>query len=69
MPDVVIPAKIIKLLEDAEWICVATRGYDGNPSAANKFLLKCYENLLYIVDFVRGKTWRNIKEYQGRLFQ
>ena len=58
-----IPASIIQLLEAAEFLCIATRDARGNPSVANKFLIRCTNDSLYIGDFARGKTWKNLKKY------
>ena len=58
-----IPDRIIRLLENAEFLCIATRDAYGNPCVANKFLIQCRKNTLYISDFAKGKTWRNLKAY------
>ena len=63
MSELKIPSEIIRLLEDADWICLATRDVDGEPNAANKFLLKCEQNTVYLVDFVKGTTWENLKNH------
>ena len=61
MPEGIIPKKIIRLLENAEFLCIATRDGHGNPIVANKFLIRCEGNSLYIGDFAKGKTWHNLK--------
>jgi uncharacterized pyridoxamine 5'-phosphate oxidase family protein len=58
-----IPERIIRLLENAEFLCIATRDKYGNPCVANKFLIQCRKNSLYISDFAKGKTWTNLKAY------
>lgn len=58
-----IPEELKKILENAEWICLATRNHFGDPNAANKFLLKCGKDHVIIVDFIKGKTLDNIKNY------
>ena len=58
-----IPDKIIQLLVNAEFLCVATRNPSGNPCVANKFLIRCMKDSLYIGDFAKGKTWKNLKAH------
>jgi len=68
MPEFVIPEAIIKLLDEADWISLATRDTAGSPNAANKFMLKCEAPCVYLVDFARGKTWQNIKNHERVAF-
>ncbi len=49
------------LLENVEFIDVATSSSMGQPNAAPKFLLKIQDTKLYLVDCVMGTTWDNIK--------
>ena len=63
MDENIIPSRIIRLLENAEFLCVATRDTNGNPHVANKFLIKCEGNCLYIGDYAKGETWRSLKSY------
>ncbi len=58
-----IPQGLKDVLEKADWICIATRNQNGDPNAANKFLLKCEKDCVLIADFVRGKTLDNIRKY------
>ena len=53
--------KISKLLESREFISVATCDFEGRPNAAPKFLLKIENNLIFLIDYVIGRTWQNIK--------
>lgn len=57
-----IPLGIIRLLEEADFMNLATSDRNGQPSAANKFLLKIKGNILYMVDFIKGKTWKNLQD-------
>jgi general stress protein 26 len=56
-----IPEAIVRFLEEADFVSVATSSEEGQPSAANKFLLKVDGDFLYIIDFTKGKTWKNLK--------
>lgn len=44
-----------------EFVYVATANPDGKPNAAPKFLVKVEQNFIYLIDYVSGKTWENIK--------
>lgn len=57
----IIPEKIIWLLKNAEFLCIASLDAKNNPRVANKFLIKCSENSIYFGDFAKGKTYRNLK--------
>ena len=61
MADTLILKEILKLLDEAEFMNLATVDAEGRPSASNKFLLKYEGSALYIIDFVQGKTWKNLK--------
>jgi uncharacterized pyridoxamine 5'-phosphate oxidase family protein len=63
MSDILIPERLKEILENADWICLASRNENGDPNTANKFLLKCEESCVFIVDFVKGKTLENIRNY------
>jgi predicted pyridoxine 5'-phosphate oxidase superfamily flavin-nucleotide-binding protein len=49
------------LLESREFISVASCDLESRPNAAPKFLLKVEASHIYLVDYVIGKTFRNIK--------
>jgi uncharacterized protein len=53
--------KIIELLENREFISVATCDFKGRPNAAPKFFLKFKDNFIYLVDYTIGMTWDNLK--------
>ena len=56
-----IPERIVWLLENAEFLCIATLDKRSMPNAANKFLIKCEGCNLYFGDFSKGKTWKNLR--------
>jgi hypothetical protein len=56
-----ISKNIITLLESKEFISVATCDLENKPNAAPKFLLKVEANYIYLVDYILGKTFRNLK--------
>jgi len=54
-------SKDIKTLIAArEFISVATCDLDGRPNAAPKFLLKVDGDFVYLVDYIIGRTFRNL---------
>ena len=61
--DYTIPQGLKDLLESTDWICVASRNEYGDPNTSNKFLLSCEGTCVYIIDFVKGKTLENIRNY------
>jgi len=52
---------LIALLQKADFVSVGTADEHGQPSVASKFLLKVDGSSLYLVDLVKGKTWRNLQ--------
>jgi predicted pyridoxine 5'-phosphate oxidase superfamily flavin-nucleotide-binding protein len=56
-----ISKAIKELLESREFISVASCDLVARPNAAPKFLLKIEGNYLYLVDYIIGKTFRNLK--------
>ena len=56
-----INKNIIALLESKEFISVATCDLESRPNAAPKFLLKVEANHIYLVDYVIGRTFRNLQ--------
>jgi len=53
--------KINELLKTKEFISVGTCDLKGRPNAAPKFLLKVENNVIYLIDYTRGRTWDNLK--------
>jgi predicted pyridoxine 5'-phosphate oxidase superfamily flavin-nucleotide-binding protein len=49
------------LIESREFISVASCDLEANPNAAPKFLLKVEGNYIYLVDYVIGRTFRNLQ--------
>jgi hypothetical protein len=56
-----LPKKIGELLENREFISVATCDFKGRPNAAPKFFLKFEDSFIYLVDYTIGMTWDNLK--------
>lgn len=56
-----ISKNIIALIESREFISVATCDLESRPNAAPKFLLKVQSNYIYLVDYIIGNTFRNLK--------
>jgi predicted pyridoxine 5'-phosphate oxidase superfamily flavin-nucleotide-binding protein len=57
----VINKNIKTLIESREFISVASCDLEATPNAAPKFLLKVEGNYIYLVDYVIGRTFRNLK--------
>ncbi len=49
------------LIEARGFISVAACDLEARPNAAPKFLLKVESDYIYLVDYVIGKTFRNLK--------
>jgi hypothetical protein len=49
------------LLTKREFITVASTSHDGKPNAAPKFLLKIDDTYIYLVDYIIGRTYTNLK--------
>jgi len=56
----VINKNIKTLIESREFISVATCDLEGRPNAAPKFLLKVDSSHIYLVDYIIGRTFRNL---------
>jgi len=52
--------KVSELLKSREFVSVATCDLQGRPNAAPKFLLKLEHNFIYLVDYIIGRTFRNL---------
>jgi len=64
----IIPVSIRKYLEEEDWIALATSDDKGMPNVANKFMLKCDQDKVFLVDYVKGTTWDNIKKHSNVAF-
>lgn len=53
--------EIFDLLKNREFINVATCDFGHTPNVAPKFLLKAEKECIYLVDYIIGRTWRNLK--------
>ena len=49
------------LLEKREFVSIATCDFSGRPNIAPKFILKTDADSVYLVDYVFGRTWENLK--------
>jgi predicted pyridoxine 5'-phosphate oxidase superfamily flavin-nucleotide-binding protein len=56
-----ITKKINELLQNREFVSVATCAADCRPNVAPKFVLKLEQRFLYLIDYVLGTTYRNIQ--------
>ncbi len=56
-----LKTEVIEFLKTREFVSVATADFNGNPNAAPKFLLKIEGDFIYLVDYIIGRTWENIK--------
>ena len=64
MEEFIIPQQIVALLQEADWVCLATRDSNGEPNAANKFIVRCEPDTVYFADFEKGTTWENIRNHR-----
>lgn len=53
--------KIVKFLNKKEFINIATCDFNGRPNVAPKFLLLIDKDYIYLVDYVIGRVYRDIK--------
>jgi Predicted flavin-nucleotide-binding protein structurally related to pyridoxine 5'-phosphate oxidase len=56
-----ITKKIGEILRKREYISIASCDFKGRPNVAPKFLLKIEDNFIYLVDYVVGRTYENLK--------
>lgn len=57
-----IRQKLDALLKEKEFVYVATTDANRFPNAIPIFLLKMEGNFLYLIDFIFGKTYENLKQ-------
>lgn len=57
-----IPKEIRALLEKNPYVVVATSTLKGKPNAGPKFLLAYDNESLWLVDYVKTRTWKNINK-------
>lgn len=50
-----------ELFAKREFVPVASADFNGRPNVAPKFLLKVEGEFLYLVDYIFGRTWENLK--------
>jgi len=56
-----LPKELIELLNAREFIYCGTCDLHGKPFIAPKFFVKVEGNSIYLVDFVFGRIWENLK--------
>jgi predicted pyridoxine 5'-phosphate oxidase superfamily flavin-nucleotide-binding protein len=56
-----INKNIKELIESREFISVASCDLESRPNAAPKFLLKVEGSHIYLVDYIVGRTFHNLK--------
>jgi len=56
-----INKKIKEMLESREFISVASCDLESRPNASPKFILKVETSHIYLIDYILGKTYRNLK--------
>jgi len=56
-----LAGKINKLLSSREFVSVASCDFSGRPNVAPKFFLKMENKHIYIIDYVIGTTYKNVK--------
>ena len=57
-----INEKLEEVLKKREFVSIATVGHDGQPNSVPKFLYQGKGSFLYLLDYVVGKTIRNLRE-------
>jgi predicted pyridoxine 5'-phosphate oxidase superfamily flavin-nucleotide-binding protein len=53
---------INEILGKREFIHIASTDSQGRPNVVPKFLLKTEGEFIYLVDYIFGRTWENLKE-------
>ena len=48
-------------MQAREFVSVATCDFEGRPNAASKFLLKVDQKHVYLIDYIIGRTFQNLK--------
>ena len=56
-----INKNVKSLIESREFISVATSDLRSTPNAAPKFLLKVEGEYIYLIDYIIGRTFRNLQ--------
>jgi predicted pyridoxine 5'-phosphate oxidase superfamily flavin-nucleotide-binding protein len=52
--------KAMDLIRKREFISIATSDLDNTPSAAPKFVLKVDHHCIYLIDYILGRTYKNL---------
>lgn len=56
-----INKNVKELIESREFISVATCDLEARPNAAPKFLLKVEKDYIYLIDYIIGRTFKNLQ--------
>ena len=59
--DKLLTKEVIRFLREKEFINIATADFMGRPNVAPKFLLNIKGDSLYLIDYVVGQTYQNLK--------
>jgi predicted pyridoxine 5'-phosphate oxidase superfamily flavin-nucleotide-binding protein len=54
--------KLAELLEEREFVYIATCDFENRPNAVPKFFLKIEGNFIYLIDYVLGRTFNNLRK-------
>jgi predicted pyridoxine 5'-phosphate oxidase superfamily flavin-nucleotide-binding protein len=52
--------KAIDLIKKREFVSIATSDLENNPNAAPKFVLKVDRQYVYLIDYIMGRTYKNL---------
>ena len=61
MPNILITEKLKKFLLTKEFVSAGTSDLSGQPNAVPKYIIKIDSSLIYLADYVIGKTFQNLK--------
>ena len=61
MPNTLITEDLQKFLLNKEFVSVGTADLSGRPNAVPKFVIKVDKDFIYLGDYVKGTTFRNLK--------
>jgi len=56
-----IKKRALDILKHREFISVATCDFHGRPNAASKFVLRIENDSIYLVDYIIGRTFQNLR--------
>lgn len=50
------------VLTQGKFISIATCNHERMPSVAPKLIVQTHKNIIYLIDYVKGRTYANLKE-------